>query len=88
MSKAYNDMYQYLESKGFKPKLNLSNNICSKTIQNFFCVQDSTIQLVEPQNHRANAMERAIQTVKNRFIMGLSTEDKNIPLGQSHQTGT
>jgi hypothetical protein len=36
--------------------------------------------LVEPDNHRVNAAERAIQTFKNHFIAGLATVDKNFPL--------
>ena len=35
MIKAYEDVYKYLESKGYKPQLNVSDNECSKTIQEF-----------------------------------------------------
>ena len=42
--------------------------------------QDATIQLVERDNHRANAAEHAIQTFKNHFITGLATVDKNFPI--------
>ncbi len=36
--------------------------------------------LAEPDNHRANAAERAIQTFKNHFIAGLATVDPTFPL--------
>ena len=36
--------------------------------------------MVEPQNHRANAAERAIQTFKNHFIAGLASVDPDFPI--------
>ena len=39
-----------------------------------------TFQLVPPNNHRANAAERAIQTFKNHFISCLSTCDDKFSL--------
>eukprot|EP00804_Cyclotella_cryptica_P000229 CCRYP_016187-RB/>CCRYP_016187-RB protein AED:0.43 eAED:0.43 QI:0/0/0/1/0.5/0.33/3/0/375 len=80
MVDAYEDIYQYLQSKGFKPQLNMSDNECSKTVQNFIIAQNAKIQLVEPHNHRANAAERAIQTFKNHFIAGLSSVDPEFPI--------
>ncbi len=38
------------------------------------------MQLVEPHNHRVNAVERAIQTFKDAFIAMLATTDINFPL--------
>ncbi len=38
------------------------------------------IHLVPPHNHRVNAAERAIATLKEHFIMGLATVDRNCPL--------
>jgi hypothetical protein len=80
MIKAYKEVYEYLESKGFKPRFNVSDNECSKTIKRYIREQNATIQLVEPDNHKVNAAERAIQTFKNHFIAGLATVDKNFPL--------
>ena len=37
-------------------------------------------QLVEPQNHRVNAAERAIQTFKHHFIAGLSSTNPKFPI--------
>ena len=80
MIKAYESIYKYLDSKGFKPRLNVTDNECSKTIKEYIEGEGATIQLVEPDNHRANAAERAIQTFKNHFIAGLSTVDPSFPM--------
>ena len=37
-------------------------------------------QSFEPDNHRVNAAEHAIQTFKNHFISGLCSVDKGFPL--------
>ena len=80
MVEAYQDVYKYLEDRGFKPQFNVTDNKCSKAIKDFLKQQQATIQIVEPDNHRVNAAERAIQTFKNHFIAGLSTVDKNFPM--------
>lgn len=80
MINAFQDIYGYLEARGFKPKFNVSDNECSKMIKRFLKEQEATIQLVEPDNHRVNAAKRAIQTFKNHFIVGLATVDKAFPL--------
>ena len=80
MIKAYKSIYEYLESKGFKPQFNVTDNECSKTIKDYLKQQKTTVQIVEPDNHRVNAAERAIQTFKNHFIAGLSTVDPNFPM--------
>jgi hypothetical protein len=36
--------------------------------------------LVEPNNHRVNAAERAIQTFKDHFVSALATTDSDFPL--------
>ena len=77
---AYTEIYQYLEQRGFKPKLNVLDNECSKLVQNYIKSENVKIQLVEPSNHRVNAAKRAIQTFKNHFIAGLATVDKEFPL--------
>ena len=59
---AYKKMYEELEANGFKPTLNVTDNECSKAVQNYITSQNVKYQLVEPDNHRANAAEQAIQT--------------------------
>ena len=60
--KAYKEMYEDPEARGFKPTLNVTDNECSKAVQNYITSQNVNYQLVEPDNHHANASERAIQT--------------------------
>jgi hypothetical protein len=76
MIRVYCEVYEYLESKGFKPQFNVSDNECSKAIKAYIKEQEAGIQLVEPDNHWVNAAERAIQTFKNHFIARLATVDK------------
>ena len=56
------------------------DNEASQCVQNELSNHNMHFQLVPPNNHRANAAERAIQTFKNHFISCLSTCDKNFPL--------
>ena len=79
MVATYKEIYEYLTSKKFKPKMNITDNECSKAVQAYIASQDVDWQLVEPNNHRVNAAERAIQTFKNHFIAGLSTCDAAFP---------
>ena len=77
---AYQDVYEYLESVGQKPTLNVTDKEASEAVQNYIKSKDVDWQLVEPDNHRVNAAERAIQTFKNHFLAGLATVDKTFPL--------
>ena len=77
---AYREMYQELKAKGSKPKLNVTDNTCSKAIQKYITSQNLHYLLVEPNNHRANAAKRAIQTFKNHFISGLFSVGIRFPL--------
>ena len=56
------------------------DNQCSKTVENFIETSGARIQLVNPDDHRVNAAERAIQTWKNHWIAGLGTLDPNCPI--------
>jgi hypothetical protein len=70
---------QYPTKRGFKPTLNIIDNVATKTIQTYLEANGINIQLVEPHNHRVNAAERAIHTFKNQMIAGLSTCDDQFP---------
>ena len=72
---SYKDVYEYLEGRGYKPTLNVTDNEFSKAVQNYVSSQDVNWKLVETDNHQVNAAERAIQTFKNNFISGLCTID-------------
>ena len=77
---AYKKIFEYLVSKGYKPKVNVMDNQATKTIKEYLLTQQCALQLVEPHNHRVNAAERAIQTFKNRFIAALGTTDSEFPV--------
>ena len=77
---AYKTQFEFLESKGYKIKLNVMDNQCTKQIKKFLTDKDCELMLVEPHNHRVNAAERAIQTFKNHFISALATTDSEFPL--------
>ena len=68
---AYSKNFEYLVRKGYTPKLNVMDNQATKAIKAYLTPQQCELQLVEPNNHRVNAAERAIPTFKNRFIGAL-----------------
>ena len=69
----------HLSKRGFKPILNIIDNVATKALQSYLEAEKVNIQLVDPRNHRVNAAERAIQTFKNHLIAGLSTCDVSFP---------
>eukprot|EP00804_Cyclotella_cryptica_P004371 CCRYP_006794-RA/>CCRYP_006794-RA protein AED:0.43 eAED:0.30 QI:0/0/0/1/1/1/2/0/589 len=77
--KAFDDIFSYLETKGFKPKFNVLDNEASHANTEYLRRHDIKWQFVPPNEHRVNAAERAIQTFKNHFISGLCSTDRNFP---------
>ena len=77
---AFEQVFNELESKGHKPKFNVTDNQATKPIKKFLQTKECKWQFVEPSNHRVNAAERAIQTYKNHFISGLASTDSHWPL--------
>ncbi len=78
--KAYNKNFNELTVKGFKPKLNIIDNQATKYIKKILSKNKCELQLVEPHNHRVNATERAIQTLKDTFIAALASTDVDFPI--------
>jgi hypothetical protein len=77
---AYKEVFETLEAKGYKPKMNVMDNQATKVIKKFLTKKECDLQVVEPHNHRVNAAERAIQTFKDAFIAALATTDRDFPL--------
>jgi hypothetical protein len=46
----------------------MMDNKCSKVVEKYTQIEDIKIQLIPPNNHQANVVERAIQTVKDHII--------------------
>ena len=79
--KTFKEKINYLTTRGFKPRFNVLDNIASKAINNFLKENCNIgMQLVEPHNHKVNAIERAIQTFNSHFIAGLCTCNSKFPL--------
>jgi hypothetical protein len=56
------------------------DNQVTKHIKAFLMEQQCKLQLVEPHNHRMNAVDRAIQIFKDAFIAALATTDSKFSL--------
>jgi hypothetical protein len=59
---------------------NVTGNECSKTVEAYIKSNKMDIYFVPPHNHHVNAAKRAIATLKEHFIVGLATADRNCPL--------
>jgi hypothetical protein len=77
---AYKEVFETLEAKGYKPKMNVMDNQATKFITKFLTKKECNLQVVEPHNHRVNAAEQAIQTFKDAFIVALASTDHKFPL--------
>ena len=80
MIEVFQDVYRMLQQRGTNPSLHVMDNECSKAIKTFIADQQTTIQLVEPHNHRVNASEVAVKTAKYHFIASLTTVAPECPL--------
>ena len=76
---AYTAIFDRLKTHGLTPTFAVADNQAAPAIKAFMTAKGGQVQFVEPNNHRANAAERAIQTFKNHFISGLCTTDANFP---------
>ena len=73
--KTFDEIFTYLDDKGYQPKFNVLDNEASGAIKQYLPNKFVQWQFVPPNEHRVNAAERAIQTFKNHFISGLCTTD-------------
>ena len=79
MVAVFKENIEYLAERGFRPVFNIIDNVASKAIRAYLKEAKVGIQFVEPHNHRANAVERAIQTFKNHVISGLCIGNRDFP---------
>jgi hypothetical protein len=77
---AYQTQLELLETKGHKIQLNVMDNQACNVVKTYLATKGCHNVIVEPNNHRANAAEQAIQTFKAHFISALATTDSNFPL--------
>jgi hypothetical protein len=78
--RAYKEIYKMIESKGFVIRFNIVDNQASKVIKQFLTPKQCELMLVEPNNHRVNAGEPAMQTFKDHFVSALAIADSDFPL--------
>jgi hypothetical protein len=78
--KAYEHIHQELTSRGFKPKLQTLDNEASAALKSFFTENDVEYQFVPTHCHRRTAVQRAIRTFKEHFVLGLASVDPDFPL--------
>ena len=77
---AYKKIQTLLASRGLKPKVHFLDNECADTFKQLMTEAGEEYQRVPPHVHRKNAAERAIQTLKNHLIAGLSSTHNDFPL--------
>ena len=63
---AYQSVYKWCKSRGFKPTLHRIDNETSKDVEDFIDKQSARVQYTEPGRHCAPA-ERAVLTYKSCF---------------------
>jgi hypothetical protein len=76
----YEENFEQLAQKGFKPKLKVMDNQVTKHMKKFLTKEECKLQLVELHNHRVNAVEQEIQMFKDAFISALATTNHDFPL--------
>ena len=77
---AYEKIHTLLTTWGIIPSLHIMDNEMSYLLKDYITRHHSKYQLVPPNQHRANAAERAIRTFKNHFISILCSCDPSFPL--------
>jgi hypothetical protein len=80
MIRACNSLHQQLINAGLKPELQVMDNECSTAFRQYLADENIALQLVPPHIHRQNAAERAIQTFKSHFVVGLCSVDKQFSM--------
>jgi hypothetical protein len=78
--RAYTKIHTFLTKGGLKPVLQQLNNEAPGKLQTFMRQNGVSFQLVPPRQHRRNAAERAIATLKDHFVATLATTDPSFPL--------
>ena len=80
MVSTFKEVYEELKTKGHQPTLYVLDNEYSKVVKNYIIVKQTNEQLVEPHNHRVNAAEPAVKSVKYHALAAFATLDPNCPI--------
>ena len=76
MIRAFTKLTEDSRRRGINPGFYFMFNEASTALNMTMNSMNINYQLVPPSNHRANNVERAIQTFKNHFIAGMCSVDK------------
>ena len=82
LTTAWRGLHNIFAHAGLAPKTWVLDNETSQTLQLAMTKKKTKFQLVPPNNHRANAAERAIQTFKSHFKAGLASVDPEFPISE------
>eukprot|EP01034_Spumella_vulgaris_P043353 gene43353-53826_t len=77
--KAFQNNLVRLQALGHKPSVQRLDSESSGVLEKFMREQNSTMEFVPPNNHRANRAERAIQDFKNHIISALAGCHESFP---------
>ena len=80
IKRAWMMLHHRLARRGVPPRIYIMDNEASSDLKKAILKYKLTYQLTPPHMHRINAAERAIRTVKNHFLAGLSTVDPTFPV--------
>ena len=64
---AYEDIYNFLRIRGYRPQLHKLDNETSQDVETFIAEQQAALQYTPADMHRTNIAERACRTWKNHF---------------------
>ena len=56
---AFQDIYEHLKQRKLKPQIHIIDNECSTTFKSFVQLNETTLQLVDPDLHKVNTAKRA-----------------------------
>ena len=80
MVATYQILVDRLKEGGFEPKIHMLDNKISQESKNAIKANQMTFQLVQPNDHRRNIAEKAIQIFKDHFISVLCGTDITFPM--------
>jgi hypothetical protein len=79
-TKAHAEALQFWTAHGMRPKRARFDNETSAELEGFYAAAGIPIQFFPAGNHRSNAAERAVRSVKEHFTAMLATTDPEFPL--------
>ena len=80
INKAFNACYCKLTKNSIGSKVFIMDNECSNDLKLSILKNNKKYELVPPNQHRRNAAEKAIRTLKNHLLSGLATCDNDYPV--------